>query len=228
MDKITNLELTSHPQSKSTVDRMGLGEELIKTKAAHSWSSTVNIFNKKYPKATGFLWNERNLKLYMNGYRKRCKDVSATNTSVCDAVSRTVLNTAEGINKLNTLLNSWLDKIDATRTTLCPECSAEVEVFDTDKAVRVCAEIRRTLVTAHNLSGKLPDVEQTSETVGKAVEFTQMLDKMVQDGTIIIVSKDKPISEQVAQVLGEAPSKPKERPMRISIDDNENDSDNTA
>ena len=113
------------------------------------------------------------------------------------------MNATKGIEKMNILLNSWIDNIDEHRTIECPTCGDNIKVFDTDKAVRLCAEIRRTLVTAHQLSGGLPDVEQRTETVGKAVEFTQMLDKMISDGTIILVKDKETLGDQVAKTIGE-------------------------
>ena len=182
---------------------MGLEQEVIKLKASNSTANVVRILNKKHPKESGEDWNKENIKQFLNGYKKRCMDISATSTTVCDEVSKTVVNATKGIEKMNILLNSWIDNIDEHRTIDCPACGNDIKVFDTDKAVRLCAEIRRTLVTSHQLTGGLPDVEQKTENVSKAVEFTQMLDKMVADGTIILVKDKKELGTQVADSLGE-------------------------
>jgi hypothetical protein len=207
--KATNLELTSLPPVNRHISIMGLEDTIIKLKTSHTLRDVVKILNRDYPKPNGAKWWKCELVNYFRNYRQRCNDIAATNTSVCDKVSKVVIDTTEGVNKLNKVLNQWLDTIDTTRVIHCPDCDTPIDVFDTDKAVRVCGEIRRTLVTSHKLSGGLPDVQQTSEIVGKAVEFTQMLDKMVADGTIILVSKDEPISKQVAKALGESPKKAK-------------------
>ena len=217
-NKITNLELTSLTPIKRVIAGMGLEEKIIKLKATHTTNQVVDILNRDHPKPTGAKWWKDDIVYFLKGRRERCKDIAATNTSVCDKVSQTVEDTANGVQKLNRLLNKWLDNIDENQYVKCEECGSDVKVFDTDKASRLCAEVRRTLMAAHKLSGDLPNVEQTSETVGKAVEFTQMLDKMVHDGTIILVSKDLPISKQVAKALGETIEKPKEKELQLSID----------
>jgi len=210
-NKITNLELTSLPPINRTIAMMGLEDEIIKLKATHTTNQVVDILNRDHPKKNGTNWWKNDIVYFLKGRRERCKSIAETNTSVCDKVSQTVEETANGVQKLNRLLNKWLDNIDENHTVKCEDCGSDVKVFDTDKAIRLCAEVRRTLMTAHKLSNDLPNVEQTTQTVGKAVEFTQMLDKMVNAGTIILVAKDQSISQQVAKALGEKFEKPKER-----------------
>jgi len=203
MTKITNLELTSQHGPKSFIARMGLEDKVIKLKASHSASNVARILNEKHPKENGNPWTKEDVKNFIRKYKARCMDIAATNPSVCDEVSKTVIDSVKGIEKMNTLLNGWIDNIDENRIVECQECGNHIKVFDTDKAVRLCAEIRRTLVTSHQLTGGLPDVEQRTENVSKAVEFTQMLDKMISDGTIVLVKDKTELSSQVVETLGE-------------------------
>jgi len=220
--RITNIELAKQYMGKLNrrkkgqggwIANMGLGEELLKLKAeGKTYKEIKFIFDRDHPKPNGAKWNFPQMRSYLQAYVERSKNAASTSTSVADRAVKSATDTIENINKLNAMLNQWLDTIDLKREVICPHCEQPLQVFDSDKGVRVASELRHTLWTINKMKATLPEFsnETQSEAVSRAVEFTQLLDKMVADGSVIIV-KDKPLGDIISESIGEPKQEPKEK-----------------
>lgn len=179
----------------SWVARMGLDEQVVKMRAeGKSYKFISDTFEKTNPKPNGQKWNWENIRNFMKWREERVKMIAANDTSVADKIADATIDTTEGIKKINKLLNKWVDQADTqgSKWVSCPSCGSrhEVEMFDSDKAVRICESMRKTMLTAQTLSQNLPDVQQQSSAT-KAVAVKKMIDKLVKDGVLVVVDPEK-------------------------------------
>jgi hypothetical protein len=177
----------------SDIEQMGIEEEVQKLRAeGKTFKRIAEILNEEHPKKNGKLWHDQSFKFYFNARRNRVKDIAAMDDSLVKEATKEVIDTVNTLHKINKLLNEWVDKADTekVKTIACSSCGEpnDVNVFDSDKAVRIAHEMLLMLKTAKELTGKVP-VAQATQT--NAIDIKRLIDKMVADGVLIVAQPDK-------------------------------------
>jgi len=198
----TNMELALKFRGKqftnfaSTIETMGLQDTIFKMKAeGKTIRNIVAYLNENHPKMDGCKWWDRNVQQFLDKMEKHKDAILAECDDVAAEVEKTAIDTAKGIQKTYKLLNGWIDKADAQGTiwVRCDKCGhgQKVDVFDSDKAIRIAGEIRRTLESAQKLSGSLPDVQVRKTSLNEALNVKRFIDKLVKEGVLIVADQDK-------------------------------------
>jgi len=204
MAKVTNYDLLKKNMAsggtgrrQTLVEEMDLVDEYIKLRAEGvSFLKIANKWNTTHPKKSGKKWIPINLQQFDYRRRDKIKDIASQDTSVSDAVAKEVINTTKRMGELDTVLQVWLKKANTKGVIRhkCSECEhwEMIEVFDSDKAVRIAAEIRKTLLTQQKLATNLPSGGGgSSNSLGGAMDVKKFIDKMVKENILIVANKDK-------------------------------------
>jgi hypothetical protein len=200
--KLTNLEIVEKFGRQkfkgrvSKIEAKNLQDLVVKMRAeGKSQEHIAQYLNEHHPKSTGNKWNGENVRNFYHRLKKRQDAINAENYEVSDQVAKAAVDTTKGIQKTNDLLNKWIDKADTQGKIWvgCDKCGHrfEVETFDSDKAVRVAGEIRRTLLAAQKLTGALPDVSVEQTSLNDTLNVKRFIDKLVKENVLIVADAEK-------------------------------------
>jgi len=198
--KITNadLALNTHPEAgkKRALFNPQREQEYIKLRA-EGWTrpEICAEWDKTHPKKSGAKWYEIDMKRYEDKHKARILELGNSDTSVTDAACREVMDTVNELKRVHSVLGEMLDtaKLKKKKKFQCENCRhwQTIDVFDSDKAVRISEAMIKTINTAERMSKQLPLEGGTSNSLSGAMDVKKFIDKMVDEGVLIVADKEK-------------------------------------
>lgn len=165
--------------------------------SGRSYKTIAKLMTEKYPRPDGKEWYHQQVGYFFRKYNERTKTIAEmSDSSIAKEATEEVINTKNTLEKINKLLNKWVDECDTQKsiTIECARCGEEqvIKVFDSDKAVRIAHEMLQMVSTANKLSNKLPlDVKRPELSMDQTLYTKRMIDKLVTEGVLIVANPDK-------------------------------------